>query len=175
VSVTPKPGRADGVCESTIFGARFFGCCGQHNPTHFRRGFCGGFWLPRAGPPRKQLLVLGAAATRFRVPETEGQKRINVCTSIESLFIGFIGSDAERKAANATNIAIFSLATKISWKNDAGSWEARTEWHRCVAVGKLADFAGSFTKGAHIAIEANSVAAKTSANSLSARRRPQSP
>ena len=26
--------------------------------------------------------------------------------------IGFIGSDAERKAANATNIAIFSLATK---------------------------------------------------------------
>ena len=67
--------------------------------------------------------------------------------------IGFIGSDAERKAANATNIAIFSLATKTSWKNDAGSWEARTEWHRCVAFGKLADFAGSLTKGAHIAIE----------------------
>jgi single-strand DNA-binding protein len=35
--------------------------------------------------------------------------------------IGFIGSDAERKAANATNIAIFSLATKTSWKNDAGT------------------------------------------------------
>ena len=67
--------------------------------------------------------------------------------------IGFIGSDAERKAANATNIAIFSLATKTSWKNDAGSWESRTEWHRCVAFGKLADFAGSLTKGAHIAIE----------------------
>jgi len=31
--------------------------------------------------------------------------------------IGFIGSDAERKASNATNIAIFSLATKTSWKN----------------------------------------------------------
>jgi single-strand DNA-binding protein len=41
--------------------------------------------------------------------------------------IGFIGSDAEREAANATNIAIFSLATKTSWKNDAGSWELRTE------------------------------------------------
>ena len=67
--------------------------------------------------------------------------------------IGFIGSDAERKATNATNIAIFSLATKTSWKNDAGSWESRTEWHRCVAFGKLADFAGSLTKGAHIAIE----------------------
>jgi hypothetical protein len=46
------------------------------------------FWLPRAGPPRKaakQLLVWGAAPTRFRVPETEGQKRRNVWTSIESL------------------------------------------------------------------------------------------
>ena len=67
--------------------------------------------------------------------------------------IGFIGSDAERKAANSTKIAIFSLATKTSWKNDAGSWESRTEWHRCVAFGKLADFAGTLTKGAHIAIE----------------------
>jgi single-strand DNA-binding protein len=67
--------------------------------------------------------------------------------------IGFIGSDAERKAANATNIAIFSLATKASWKNDAGSWESRTEWHRCVAFGKLADFAGTLSKGAHVAIE----------------------
>ena len=67
--------------------------------------------------------------------------------------IGFIGSDAERKAASATNIAIFSLATKTSWKNDAGSWESRTEWHRCVAFGKLADFAGTLSKGAHVAIE----------------------
>ena len=32
--------------------------------------------------------------------------------------IGFLGSDAESKASNATNIAVFSLATKTSWKND---------------------------------------------------------
>ena len=67
--------------------------------------------------------------------------------------IGFIGSDAERKVANATSIAIFSLATKTSWKNDAGSWESRTYWHRCVAFGKLADFAATLSKGAHVAIE----------------------
>jgi len=67
--------------------------------------------------------------------------------------IGFIGSDAEKKVSNATNIAIFSLATKTSWRNDSGVWESRTEWHRCVAFGKLADFAGSITKGAHVAIE----------------------
>jgi single-strand DNA-binding protein len=67
--------------------------------------------------------------------------------------IGFIGRDAERNVVNATNIAIFSLATKTSWKNDAGSWESRTEWHRCVAFGKLADFACTLSKGAHVAIE----------------------
>jgi single-strand DNA-binding protein len=67
--------------------------------------------------------------------------------------IGFSGSDAEKKVGNATNIAIFSLATNTSWKNDSGAWESRTEWHRCVAFGKLADFAGTITKGAHVAIE----------------------
>ena len=67
--------------------------------------------------------------------------------------IGFLGSDAEKKVSNATNIAVFSLATKTSWKNDAGTWEFRTEWHRCVAFGKLADFAGTLDKGAHVAVE----------------------
>ena len=67
--------------------------------------------------------------------------------------IGFLGSDAEKKVSNTTNIAVFSLATKTSWKNDAGTWESRTEWHRCVAFGKLADFAGTLAKGAHVAVE----------------------
>ena len=55
--------------------------------------------------------------------------------------------------SGATNIAVFSVATKTSWKNDSGSWESRTDWHRCVAFGKLASFAGTLTKGAHVAIE----------------------
>jgi single-strand DNA-binding protein len=68
--------------------------------------------------------------------------------------IGFIGNDAEKKvAAGTTNIVIFSLATKTSWKNDSGSWESRSGWHRCVTFGKLAEFAGTLTKGAHVAIE----------------------
>jgi len=65
--------------------------------------------------------------------------------------IGFIGSDAERKAANATNIAIFSHATKTSWKNDAGSWDSRTEWHRCLRETRRV--AGNLCKGAHVAVE----------------------
>ena len=67
--------------------------------------------------------------------------------------IGFIGNDAEKKVAGTTNITIFSLATKTSWKNDSGSWESRSDWHRCVAFGKLAGFAGTLKKGAHVAVE----------------------
>ena len=67
--------------------------------------------------------------------------------------IGFLGGDAEKKVNNATNIAVFSLATKTSWKNDAGTWVSRTDWHRCIAFGRLAEFAGSLAKGAHVAIE----------------------
>ena len=67
--------------------------------------------------------------------------------------IGFLGGAAEKKVSNATNIAVFSLATKTSWKNEAGTWESRTEWHRCVAFGKLAEFAATLTKGAHVAVE----------------------
>jgi single-strand DNA-binding protein len=52
-----------------------------------------------------------------------------------------------------TLIGFIGIATNASWKNDAGSWESRTEWHRCVAFGKLADFAGTLAKGAHVAIE----------------------
>jgi single-strand DNA-binding protein len=41
--------------------------------------------------------------------------------------IGFVGNDAEKKVAGSTNIAVFSVATKTSWKNDSGSWESRTD------------------------------------------------
>src|SRR4051812_24551176 len=48
--------------------------------------------------------------------------------------IGFLGSDPEaRSTSNGTAVTTFSLATKSSWKNEAGSFESRTEWHRIVA------------------------------------------
>src|SRR5215831_17968343 len=93
---------------------------------------------PGAGPPRKAASGLGSRArslpgARDRRAEQEKRMYLNRIT-----LIGFLGGDAEKKGSNATNIAVFSLATKTSWKNDAGTWESRTEWHRCVAFGRLA-------------------------------------
>ncbi len=67
--------------------------------------------------------------------------------------IGFLGADAEKKSTSNGDLAILSLATKTSWKNDAGAWESRTEWHRCVAFAGTANAAANLKKGAHVLIE----------------------
>ena len=76
--------------------------------------------------------------------------------------IGFIGADAETKVGSSEQkFAVFSVATKRSWKNADGGWESRTEWHRCLAFGKLGEFAASLRKGAHVQVEENFAAAVT--------------
>ena len=67
--------------------------------------------------------------------------------------IGFLGADAEKKSTTGGDLAVLSLATKTSWKNDAGEWESRTEWHRCVAFSVMAAAATNLKKGAHVLIE----------------------
>jgi single-strand DNA-binding protein len=66
--------------------------------------------------------------------------------------IGFLGNDAEVRTSNDRNLTILSLATKSSFKRDSKYIE-HTEWHRCVVFSKLADFAATLKKGAHIQIE----------------------
>jgi hypothetical protein len=128
------------------------------------RGFCGARrlrsfcfalapfrWLPpRAGPPRNAASCLGSRArSLFWRPRQTGGTRRNVCTSIESpLAVSSAATPKERPPTQPTPRSLRLRLTKTSWKNDAGSWESRTEWHRCVAFGKLADFAGTLSKGA---------------------------
>jgi single-strand DNA-binding protein len=50
------------------------------------------------------------------------------------------------------SLTTLSLATKSSYKKD-GKYISHTEWHRCVVFGKLAEFAKTLTKGAHIQVE----------------------
>src|ERR1700743_798320 len=68
--------------------------------------------------------------------------------------IGFLGGDAEVRNANNRSFTTLSLATKSSYKDKkSGQYVPQTEWHRCVVFGKLAEFAGTLTKGAHVQIE----------------------
>lgn len=68
---------------------------------------------------------------------------------------GFVGGDAQtRNTKNNTTLATFSLATKESGKDrESGEWVSRTDWHRAVAFGRLADLARSFRKGDHIQVQ----------------------
>jgi single-strand DNA-binding protein len=67
--------------------------------------------------------------------------------------IGFLGNDAEVRTNDNRSFTTFSLATKSSYKKD-GKYISHTEWHRCVVFGKkLAEFAGTLKKGAHLQVE----------------------
>jgi single-strand DNA-binding protein len=69
--------------------------------------------------------------------------------------IGYLGKDAEqRETKNNVPFTVLSVATKKSWKARDGEWHSRTEWHRCLVWRpKLAAFAASLTKGAHVQVE----------------------
>jgi single-strand DNA-binding protein len=66
--------------------------------------------------------------------------------------IGFLGNDAEVRTNDNRSFTTLSLATKSSYKKD-GQYISHTEWHRCVIFGKLAEFAGTLKKGAHLQVE----------------------
>ena len=68
--------------------------------------------------------------------------------------IGFLGQDATAHAANNAQFTVLSLATKSSYKDKkTGEYNGHTEWHRCIVWGKLADYAKTLKKGAHLAVE----------------------
>jgi single-strand DNA-binding protein len=68
---------------------------------------------------------------------------------------GFLGADAERRTAkDETAYVILNLATKTSWKDrETGDWSSRTDWHRCIVFGRLAETAAKLTKGTHVQVQ----------------------
>jgi len=58
----------------------------------------------------------------------------------EVTLVGNVGQDPEiRKTTSGDNIANISLATSERWKNKQGEQQEKTEWHKVVVFGKLAD------------------------------------
>ncbi|WJV63464.1 single-stranded DNA-binding protein [Pectobacteriaceae bacterium CE70] len=72
------------------------------------------------------------------------------------ILVGFLGQDPEiRYIPNGTAVANFSLATAETWRDkQTGEEKERTEWHRVVMFGKLAEIAGEYLrKGSQVYIE----------------------
>jgi single-strand DNA-binding protein len=64
--------------------------------------------------------------------------------------VGYLGKMLDAKG----NRAIFSVATKVSWKpKDSEAWQEATDWHRVVAWNGLAEVAGRLTPGDYVAVE----------------------
>ena len=83
-------------------------------------------------------------------------KEENIMSSLNKvLLIGNLGKDPEiRYTQNGQAVATFSLATSDNWTDQAGNRQERTEWHRIVAWGKLADLCQRFlAKGRQVYIE----------------------
>jgi single-strand DNA-binding protein len=72
------------------------------------------------------------------------------------ILVGFLGQDPEiRYIPNGSAVAGLSLATSETWRDkQTGEEKERTEWHRVVLFGKLAEIAGEYLrKGSQVYIE----------------------
>jgi single-strand DNA-binding protein len=68
---------------------------------------------------------------------------------------GFLGANAvERTNSDQRPIVVLSLATKSSYKDKQSSeFISRTDWHRVIAFGRLAESAKALTKGTYVEVE----------------------
>lgn len=71
------------------------------------------------------------------------------------LLIGRLGSNPEvRFTPSGAAVANFSMATNESWNDKNGQKQERTEWHRIVVWGKLAQLCGEYlSKGRQCYVE----------------------
>lgn len=72
------------------------------------------------------------------------------------IIVGTLGQDPEVKyLTNGNAVCNLSLATSEEWKDkQTGEKKSRTEWHRVVMFGKIAEIAGEYCrKGSQVYIE----------------------
>ena len=72
------------------------------------------------------------------------------------MLVGNLGADPEmRYTAKGSAVANVNLATAEAWRDrDSGEQQERTEWHRLVFFGRLAEIAGEYLrKGSQVYVE----------------------
>src|SRR5215469_5344640 len=88
--------------------------------------------------------------------------------------IGFLGKDPEKRQVrgNGANFTVVSVATQQSWKDSNEEWQSKTEWHRVVALNRLASPSRRrSTRATMSLLTDNSSAPSTSARTASPRKR----
>jgi single-strand DNA-binding protein len=73
----------------------------------------------------------------------------------KAMIIGRLGQDPDvRYTQSNTAVANLSIATSERYKDNQGEWKERTEWHRVVAWGRLAEICQEYLqKGSQVYIE----------------------
>ncbi len=71
------------------------------------------------------------------------------------VLVGRLGQNPEQRVTpNGIAVTNFSVATHGTYKTKEGNYNDSTEWHRCVAFGKTAEYIGNFfTKGRLVYID----------------------
>lgn len=71
------------------------------------------------------------------------------------ILVGNLGADPEvRYTPSGQPVANFRIATSETWMDKQGQKQERTEWHRIVAWGKLAELCGEYlAKGRQVYVE----------------------
>lgn len=71
------------------------------------------------------------------------------------IIVGRLGADPEMKTISTGNtVARLSVATSDQWTDKDGQKQERTEWHRVVVWGKLAELCGKYlNKGRQVYVE----------------------
>ncbi|MBN22010.1 MAG: single-stranded DNA-binding protein [Bdellovibrionaceae bacterium] len=71
------------------------------------------------------------------------------------ILVGRLGQDPEvKQTGGGSSVANFSLATNETWVDKQGQRQERTEWHRIVVWGRLAELCGQYlSKGRQAYLE----------------------
>jgi len=71
------------------------------------------------------------------------------------MLLGHLGKDPEvRYTSSGRAVATFTLATSQRWRDQDGTDQERTEWHRIVAWGRLGEICGEYlSKGKQVFLE----------------------
>lgn len=71
------------------------------------------------------------------------------------IIVGRLGQDPEMKAVGqGTTVTRLNVATSENWTGKDGQKQERTEWHRIVVWGKLAELCGKYlSKGRQVYVE----------------------